>query len=378
MRLIVVGSGVVGAGCAYTASLLGAAVMLVDAALPGQATAAGAGIVCPWWSSPADDPVWYAFACASARQYPSLVEDLAELGETHVGYRQVGALVLVESPERQEEVRRLVLARRAGAPEIGEVSGLTAAEARGLFPPLRADRAAVLIGGGSRVDGRLLASSLARAAAGQGAVLTVGRAELVCRYGRAAGVMVDGQIVDADAVVAATGAWTNWFLEPAGVAVAVTPERGQIAHISLEPADTSRWPVVLPGETGHYLLAFDGSRVVAGATRESGAGFDHRVTPAGLSEILEEALAVAPGLAGGRYLETRVGFRPVGPDDRPLLGPVPGVDGLVVATGLGPSGLTMGPYAGALAARIALGEPPGIDLAPLNPLRSAPDPSAAG
>jgi D-amino-acid dehydrogenase len=117
---------------------------------------------------------------------------------------------------------------------------------------------------------------------------------------------------------------------------------------------------------------------VAGATRESGAGFDHRVTPAGLSEILEEALAVAPGLAGGRYLETRVGFRPVGPDDRPLLGPVPGVDGLVVATGLGPSGLTMGPYAGALAARIALGEPPGIDLAPLNPLRSAPDPSAAG
>src|SRR3984893_4972927 len=102
--------------------------MLVAAALPGQATAAGAGIVCPWWSSPADDPVWYAFACASARQYPSLVEDLAELGETHVGYRQVGALVLVESPERQEEVRRVVLARRAGALRFAEVSGPTAAE----------------------------------------------------------------------------------------------------------------------------------------------------------------------------------------------------------------------------------------------------------
>ena len=92
--------------------------------------------------------------------------------------------------------------------------------------------------------------------------------------------------------------------------------------------------------------------------------------PPGLSEVLGEALAAAPGLAGGRYLETRVGFRPVGPDDLPLLGPVSGVGGLVVATGLGPSGLTMGPYAGALAARIALGEAPGIDLAPLNPLRS--------
>ena len=58
------------------------------------------------------------------------------------------------------------------------------------------------------------------------------------------------------------------------------------------------------------------------------------------------------------------------PDARPLLGPVPGVDGLVVATGLGPTGLTMGPYAGAIAARVALGEPPGVDLAPFNPLRA--------
>jgi D-amino-acid dehydrogenase len=186
------------------------------------------------------------------------------------------------------------------------------------------------------------------------------------------GVLLGGQIVAADAVVAAAGAWTRAFLEPAGVTVAVAPQRGQIAHLSLEPADTSRWPVVLPGGSGHYMLAFDGSRVVAGATRETGAGFDYRVTPGGLAEILGQALAVAPGLADGTYLETRVGFRPIGPDIRPLLGPVPGVDGLVVATGLGASGLTMGPYAGAVAARAALGEPDAIDLAPFDPLRLPP------
>ena len=96
------------------------------------------------------------------------------------------------------------------------------------------------------------------------------------------------------------------------------------------------------------------------------------MTAGGLSEVLGQALAVAPGLAAARYLETRVGFRPVSPDARPLLGPVPGVDGLVVATGLGPTGLTMGPYAGAVAARAALGEPPGFDLGPFNPLRAFP------
>jgi D-amino-acid dehydrogenase len=71
---------------------------------------------------------------------------------------------------------------------------------------------------------------------------------------------------------------------------------------------------------------------------------------------------VAPGLAAGRVLETRVGFRPVAP--RPLLGPVPGVAGLFVATGLGASGLTMGPYAGSLVARAALGQAVPVDLAP--------------
>jgi D-amino-acid dehydrogenase len=47
MRLIVVGAGVVGAACAYEAGGLGADVVLVDAEMPGQATAAGAGIICP-------------------------------------------------------------------------------------------------------------------------------------------------------------------------------------------------------------------------------------------------------------------------------------------------------------------------------------------
>jgi D-amino-acid dehydrogenase len=116
------------------------------------------------------------------------------------------------------------------------------------------------------------------------------------------------------------------------------------------------------------MLAFDDGRIVAGATRETGSGFDYRITPAGLAEILGQALAVAPGLADGTYLETRVGFRPMGPGLRPLLGPVPGLTGLVVATGLGATGLTMGPLAGSLAAQAALGLPPALDLGPFAPL----------
>jgi D-amino-acid dehydrogenase len=371
VRVIVVGAGVVGASCAYAASCEGAEVVLADAAIPGKATAAGAGIVFPWESQPGD-PVWYAFGCEAVRHYPGLVAELAALGETDVGFRRVGAVILVDSADRLREVRQGLTAQRAAEPQIGDVTELSGAEAGRLFPPLRTDRAAVYVEGACRVDGRLLAAALARAAAGRGATIVTGRAELACRSGRAAGVMIDGELTEADAVVAAAGAWTSSFLEPAGVTTAVSPQRGQITHISVAPADTSRWPVVLPDWSSHYLLAFDDSRVVAGATREARAGFDYRVTAGGVAEVLGEALAVAPGLASGGYLETRVGFRPVSADGRPLLGPVSGVDGLIVATGLGATGLTMGPYAGALAARAALGEPPGFDLAPFDPLRADP------
>jgi D-amino-acid dehydrogenase len=367
LRLIVVGSGIVGASCAHAASSLGAEVVLVDAAMPGQATAAGAGIICPW-SAQVADPAWCALAYAAAREYPALAARLADLGETDVGYRRVGALALAEREEDREQIRQTLLARRAAAPEIGEVAGLSGADAQRLFPPLRADAAAVYIGGAARVDGRKLAAALARTAVRHGAVVRDGEAQLAAGRGRVAGVRLGGELIEGDAVVAATGAWTRSFLQPAGLAVPVQAQRGQIMHISLGEADTSRWPVVLPGAGGHYLLAFDDGRIVAGATRETGSGLDYRITPAGLAEILEQALAVAPGLADGTYLETRVGFRPMGPGIRPLLGPVPGLDGLVVATGLGASGLTMGPLAGTLAAQAALGLRPAIGLEPFAPL----------
>jgi len=205
-----------------------------------------------------------------------------------------------------------------------------------------------------------------------GTVIQDGEARLALGAGRVAGVRVGGELIEGDAVIAATGAWTRSFLQAAGLEVPVGAQRGQIMHIRLDAAGTSRWPVVLPGASGHYLLAFDGGRIVAGATRETGSGLDYRVTPAGLAEILSQALAVAPGLADATYLETRVGFRPVGPGIRPLLGPVAGLDGLVVATGLGASGLTIGPLAGSLAAQAALGLPRATDLEPFAPLPEPP------
>ena len=69
MRLVVVGAGIVGSACAYAASSLGAEVVLIDAGWPGQATAAGAGIICPWTSG-VDDPGGYAFSLCRGAGLP--------------------------------------------------------------------------------------------------------------------------------------------------------------------------------------------------------------------------------------------------------------------------------------------------------------------
>ncbi|MEC3133777.1 FAD-dependent oxidoreductase, partial [Bacillus cereus] len=74
------------------------------------------------------------------------------------------------------------------------------------------------------------------------------------------------------------------------------------------------------------------------------------------------ALAVAPGLENATMLETRVGFRPFTPGFLPVIGPLPNFEGILVANGLGASGLTAGPYLGAELAKLALGQPIELDL----------------
>ena len=365
MKVVVVGAGILGASTAYHLASEGCEVVLVDRADEGRATAAGAGIVCPWGSE-VEDASSYALLAAGARYYSHLVAMLAEDGEHDLGYARVGGLYVPMGSDALDSVERRARSRAADAPDAGRLERLSPADARTLFPPLRSDQPALFVSGGARVDGRRLAAALQRAAARRRTRLVSGSAELVLRGNRASGVRVGGELIEADAVVVAAGAWAPTILAPAGVRLAVAPQRGQIIHLRLPGTDTARWPVLLPLDS-YYLLAFEDSRVVVGATREANSGFDYRLTAAGVAEVLSAGLAVAPGLASWTLHEIRIGFRPVALDHRPKLGPVPGVDNLLIGNGLGPSGLTMGPYSGALLANATLGKPTELALRPFAP-----------
>ncbi|MFG2074180.1 NAD(P)/FAD-dependent oxidoreductase [Nonomuraea maritima] len=395
MRVVVIGSGIVGASAAYYLSGRGADVTVVDGGYQGAATPAGAGIVCPWVDHAEDDD-WYRLTREGARRHPDLV---AELGED-IGYAKVGALLVAEDPSDLEPVRGLLRRRHAEAPEMGEVVDVTTPAE--LFPPLSDTLSALLVPGAARIDGRAVRDALLRAARARGARCRTGAARLTAggevvlhptegpqeRDGAAHPVgeaspsapldpaapqppahteprrlTGEGTPIDADAVIVAAGGWTGEVCRPLGVELPVYPRRGQILHVGMEGVDTAWWPIVLPRQ-GPYLLGFPGSRIVIGATIED-VGFAPRITMGGLDELVQAGLRTAPGLYNATVSEMRVGLRPVYAPGPALIGPVTGR--VVVATGLSAYGLTAGPFTGCIAAALALGDTPPIDITPYAP-----------
>ena len=279
MHIVVVGAGILGASTAFHAARAGARVTVVDAAHEGRATAAGAGIICPWVSG-AEDAAFYGLYCEGGRYYSELVPALGEVGETDLGYRQTGALIVSSDTNELMTFQRLLAQRRAETPAMGEISMLSAQDAARLFPPLRRDYAAVLVSCGARVDGRRMAAGLMRGAVHFGATVRSGHAALMHSGGHVRGVRLGDDEIGADCVVVAAGAWAPELLREIGVALPIEPMRGQIVHLMISEAETRDWPVIFP-PGAHYLVPFDGGRVVVGATRESGVGFDYRVTAMG-------------------------------------------------------------------------------------------------
>ena len=363
-KVIVIGGGILGASTAYQLTKLSAdvTVTVIDRKDPGQATDAAAGIICPWLSQRRNQ-AWYQLVKKGARFYSQLIAELEKDGETQTGYKKVGALCIHTEAEKLAKMEQRAEKRREDAPEIGKLTPLTSNETRELFPPLASHYMSLHVEGAARVDGRALRDALLRAAQKNGASIIRGSASLQYRGKKVIGVSADGEVIPADMVIVCAGAWANQLLAPLGVHFLGTFQKGQIVHLKLPNTPTNHWPVIMP-PNDQYMLTLEDQRIIVGATHENDLDqFDTRVTAGGLFEVIQKALAVAPGLENSTLLETRVGFRPYTPGFLPVIGPLPEWEGILLANGLGATGLTMGPFIGNQLAKLALGLKLEIDLA---------------
>ncbi|WP_331233551.1 NAD(P)/FAD-dependent oxidoreductase [Natronorarus salvus] len=357
METIVVGGGIVGSSVAYHLASAGVETTLIDRRDEGRATDAGAGIVSPPTSS--REGAWFDFAVEAFDAYFDLVEAVEREQDGPTGVERCGILqVAVDEEETAafDELRSVIerRERETGHPRSAALSRLSSEEAGERFPPLAEVRRALLYDDAARVDGRVFEGALRRAGVGHGLSVVEGSAErLLANEGRVGGVETAEGEYEADAVVIAGGAWSTGFADQLGFEVPVEPQRGQIVHVETGREDVGSWPIVSPFR-GHYVVPWPDGRVAFGATRERGSGFDPRTTARGVHEVLSEGLRVAPGLGDASLSEVRVGLRPTTPDGLPLLGRVPTVEGVYLATGHGPTGLQLGPHSGALVADLVV------------------------
>jgi len=302
--------------------------VVLERGIPGaEASSAAAGILGPQWESEGPGAL-LSFGLASRGLYAAFAEELAALSGIDIGYRQSGLIELALDEAGRERLEE----RDAWMRSCGLTSQILDAHGvRELEPSVGPSACAGnLYPDEGHVSARALARALSQAAAAEGAEFLQGRyvRKVSLAKGRACGLQVDDERLEADAVVIAAGSWSS-LVEGAGVEPGmVSPARGQALAVQMRPPIFNH--VVAPLDRGYLVPRADGMAII-GSTLEM-VGYRKEVTVAGLSDILTMARTVMPALGPLPVAETWANFRPFTQDHMPVLGRTP-VEGLFLATG---------------------------------------------
>ena len=349
-RVAVLGSGVIGLGCAWRLASLGHSVTVYDPAPVSGATGVAAGMLAPVGESRFGEEPMHRLLLAGADRWPAFAAELTAATGHDLGYRDEGTLLVALTDDDLRTVARLVdYHRRSGL----RVEPLRAAQLREREPLLSPRvRGGAFVAEDRQVDPRRLAVALRVAAEKAGAVFV---------SGAPAGLSeVDG----ADVTVVAAGCGSAALVP----GLPVRPVKGQVLRL--------RAPVA-PPPLRHVLRGYAANRsvyvvprldgeIVIGATEEE-RGADVEVTAGGVLDLLRPAVDLVPGLAEYALVETAAGGRPGTPDNAPIVGTLE--PGVVVATGHYRDGILLAPITADAVAALVEGAPPPDEFRPFGPDR---------
>jgi glycine/D-amino acid oxidase-like deaminating enzyme len=308
-------------------------------------------------------------AAASGRNSGSIQHPfdpvLAELHvETLRHYRELGGFELPERPAGVLMLGRGRAALEAAAADIErdwpelEPTLLGGRVLHDLEPGLGPRLWACRLETGYPVRPAAATLAFAKRARRAGALLHEGRpAWPWVRGGRTRGLIVGHEHCAAGSILVAAGPWTPEVIDPTRVWRPIVPVWGLVLEVEL--ADPPRHVLeeagvkeVAAGGPGSLfsLVASDGA-VSVGSTFLD----EEPDTEEWVGVVREAGERFVPGLARAAVVRTRTCARPQSFDGRPLVGPVGDVEGIWIAAGHGPWGISAGPATARLAADALLG-----------------------
>ncbi|HUP54453.1 MAG TPA: FAD-binding oxidoreductase [Methylomirabilota bacterium] len=373
-EVVVIGGGIVGVSCAAQLAEAGRRVVLFERTeIAAAASGRNSGVV-----QHPFDPVLIDLHLETLDLYRQLSATDGAGEGFELSAEPAGLLMVTHDADA---ARRLAHDLASSHPRLSPVF-LAPDAARRLEPALAPGVAACRVAIGYPVAPAAATRAWAARATRLGVDIRVGAgARPWIDAGRAAGVeLASGERVPAGDVVVAAGPWTPEVVDPSGRWRPIAPSWGVVvsmtltqpprhvleeAEIDIEPAGEA----VEALDRGHADdVAF--SLVTAAGSSSLGSTFldaepDARSLIPG---IVARGVSFVPAIAAAAVGAHRVCARPQSLDGRPLVGRVPGVEGLWVAAGHGPWGISTGPASGRLLADLVdgrLGSPP----AALDPAR---------
>ena len=351
--IVVVGGGLMGLSAAWHLRRAdpGARVTLLERATVGAAAsgASAAGV-----RAMGRDPAERALTMESLTRWPALDREL----EGPTGYRRGGSLRLALDEPGWRAASDWAAAQRAdGVPVELVDSRQAAALAPGVAPDCLGAAHCPIDG---QADAPATVRAFAAAARRLGARIEEGTAAarlVVERQRVVAVVTADGRRKPCDVAIVAAGAWTAALLAGAGVPLPLTTRALQMLLTESAPR---RLDVVIGAfHRKLSLKQLDGGGYLVGGGWPAGIADEAANAWALREDSVAASLAVAreafPPVAACGLARGWAGIEAFMPDDLPVLGPVPGPSGLLLAAGFSGHGFALAPAVGDVLAALALG-----------------------
>jgi sarcosine oxidase subunit beta len=347
-EVAVVGGGVTGLSIGWHLAKAGVAVSIFEReGVNAGASGVQPGGVRQQWTT--------RLSCEMAREAVSFYSELGDrLGvEGAPTLERCGYLFVAHSPGELDRLRRAVaLQNECGVPS----RVVSAHEAEQLVPGLRAT--GTLGAGYCAEDGyfdrpQAVVELFAQAAVRSGAELRIEEVASLERNSRNWQlILADSSRVSADHVVLACGYDTPQLARSVGVDLPIRKE-ARYLFFSNPIRERILEPLVVAPERHLAAKQLADGRVLASYLSARGNPEANRAQwLAGITAGIAELLPVLEFVPFAYLVE---GFYDVTPDHQPILGPIPGFDGLVVAAGFSGHGFMMAPTVGARIAAAVTG-----------------------